>query len=184
MAGQRACGSISGVTLIELLVTMAILALLLTSLAPAFHHLEQRRRIAGVSREFLSTLMLTRQAAIERSQRVTLCPSADGTTCLPEGQWHRGWLVFADLDRDREHDSGESVVSSHGRLDGVTLTSSRWRRRISFKPLGTAGGSNATFTLCAGGEADPRAIVLSRLGRARVSETRPGGEALECPESP
>lgn len=173
-----------GVTLIELVVTLAIVTVLLISLVPAFHHLEQRRRVAGVSSQFRSALALTRQAAIEQGHRVTLCPSADGSSCLPDGDWHRGWMVFADLDRDREHDPGEPVVARHGRLKRVTLTSSRWRRRISFKPLGTAGGSNATFTLCAHGGADPRAIVLSRLGRTRVSGSRPGGGELDCPDSP
>lgn len=168
-----------GLTLIELIIGLTVAALLLAAALPAFNGLHQKHRLRGAQHEFLATLHHARQAAVARNRRVSLCPSADGAQCLDRGHWHRGWVVFVDRDADRSPDPGEPVVSRQTGLEqGLALTSSRYRRVITFQPTGTAGGSNATFTVCTG--EDPRrvaAVVLSRLGRIRLDE----GDTDECP---
>lgn len=170
---------IRGVTLIELIIGLTVAVLLLAAALPAFNGLHQKHKLQGVQHEFLATLHHAKQAAIARNQRVSLCPTANGRQCLGNGHWHRGWLVFVDRDADRNPDPGEPVVSRKTGLEqGMTLTSSRYRRVITFQPTGTAGGSNATFTVCTGD--DPgraAAVVLSRLGRIRLDE----GDTDECP---
>lgn len=170
---------IRGVTLIELIIGLTVAVVLLAAALPAFNGLHQKHRLRGVQHEFLATLHHAKQAAITRNRRVSLCPTANGSQCLGNGHWHRGWLVFVDLDADRSPDPGEPVVSRQTGLEqGLTLTSSRYRRVITFQPTGTAGGSNATFTVCTGRDPDrAAAVVLSRLGRIRLDE----GDTDECP---
>lgn len=166
-------------TLMELMITLAVMTLLVAAALPAFNGLRQEQMVRGAQHEFLASLHHAKQAAIARNQRVSLCPSADGARCLETGSWHRGWLVFVDRDADRFPDPGEPIVARKGGLaKTLTLTSSRYRRVITFQPTGTAGGSNATFTVCADGKAQrAAAVVLSRLGRIRLDE----GGADACP---
>lgn len=178
MARER----ILGFTLAELLIVMALVAIVAAGALPAFNGLVERKRLTGAQHEFIGALAHMRQAAIARSRPVTLCPSRDGRTCLSRGQWHEGWISFPDRDGDRDRDAGEAILQDNRGLDGVTLTSSKYRRRVTFQPTGTAGGSNATFTLCVHGNPEKsHAVILSRLGRARVADTGPGGRALNCP---
>lgn len=176
---DAAKGPIRGVTLIELIIGLTVAVLLLAAALPAFNGLHQKHELRGVQHEFLATLHHAKQAAIARNRRVSLCPSVNGKQCLGNGHWHRGWLVFVDRDADRTPDPGEPVVSRQTGLEqGLTLTSSRYRRVITFQPTGTAGGSNATFTVCT--RDDPgraAAVVLSRLGRIRLDE----GDIDRCP---
>lgn len=169
----------SGFTLVELLITITVASLLIAAALPAFDGLRREQMLRGAQHEFLATLHHAKQAAITKNRRVSLCPSADGAQCLKKGSWHRGWLIFVDRDADRSPDPGEPVLSQQGGLDqALTLTSSRYRRIITFQPTGTAGGSNATFTVCTGKKpAQAAAIVLSRLGRIRLDE----GDADACP---
>ncbi len=160
----------------ELMITITVAALLVATALPVFDGLRREQMLRGAQHEFLATLHHAKQAAITRNQRVSLCPSTDGRHCLRKGDWHRGWLAFVDRDRDRSPDSGEPVLSRQAGLEQpLTLTSSRYRRIITFQPTGTAGGSNATFTICAGTQ--PAAVVLSRLGRIRLDDGDPG----KCP---
>lgn len=168
-----------GFTLMELLMTLVVLTVLVAATVPAFDGLTDRKHLSGAQRLFFTTLAQAKQAAVTRNRRVSLCPSRDGVSCLPMGHWHRGWLVFVDADADREPDADEPVLERRGPLDSaVRLVSSRYRRVITFQPTGTAGGSNATFTLCPRDNVDQaRAVVLSLLGRIRMEDGDPG----ECP---
>lgn len=166
-------------TLMELMIAVAVMILLVATALPAFNGLRQEQMVRGAQHEFLATLHLAKQAAVARNRRVSLCPSAGGRGCLGSGSWHRGWLVFVDRNGDRSPDPGETVLSrKQGLAKALTLTSSRYRRVITFQPTGTAGGSNATFTVCTPGK-DRRAasVVLSRLGRIRLEE----GDTNACP---
>jgi len=164
--GQR------GFTLVELLVVLVLIAVVLAGAVPAIDGLVREKRADGIERVFFTSLARAKQAAVTRRQRVALCPSRNGRACLPKGLWHQGWIMFVDADADRRPDPNESILERQGKLpDAVSLVSSRYRRVITFQPTGTAGGSNATFTLCTGGDpGSARAVVLSRLGRIRRAE--------------
>lgn len=168
-------GVSDGLTLVELLGALVVISVLLAAAIPAFDKLTERKTLTGVERTFFVSLANAKQAAVTRNRRVSLCPTYNGSACLGQGRWHRGWMTFVDTDADRRPDPGEPVLERHGPLrDGVRLTSSRYRRIITFQPEGTAGGSNATFTLCLDGSpTNVRAIVLSRLGRIRLDKGDP-----------
>lgn len=105
-----------GFTAIELMVTVAILAVLAGLAAPSFNPIIERWRVRQVSEELQSTFYFARSEAIKRGGNVTILRSDDGGGCTAVGTdtslWSCGWIVFADLDNDGEQDSGEDTLQT------------------------------------------------------------------------
>ena len=176
-----AFGGSKGFTLTESLVVLGIVTLTIAIGIPSFATLVQGNRIVTAVNELTAHLHFARTYAITHEQEVMLCPSVDRTQCLAFPDWHRGWLVFADLNGNHQRDPNEEVLTSHGQLVGVTLRSTSGRRKIRFQPLGSAGGSNTTFTACdRRARSSPRALILHTTGRVRESGRRPDGRPLHC----
>ncbi len=170
-----------GLTLVEFLVVLALIALLTGVAMPGLGDLLARSRVKSTAGSFMTHVNLARTQAIMRSQRVVLCPSSDGTNCLPDGHWHRGWLVFIDQDGDREHGVHEPLLKVNGAAKQVRLVTSRMRRRLVMYPTGLSPASNGTYTVCSlHAETAPLAVIVANTGRARMSRVRPDGSALTC----
>jgi type IV fimbrial biogenesis protein FimT len=165
----------AGLTLVELLVTMAVAAVLLGIGMPAFGNLVQDTRLTTTTNRLVSALHLARSEAVRHNARVTLCNSADGTYCAAAGGWDQGWIVFLDTGGTgtrTEHDPLLAVGDAA--TDGVIITGNTpVQRYVSYIGLGATRRANGalqmgTITLCAG-EAG-RQIVISRTGRTRVQK--------------
>ncbi len=172
----------AGTTLVELLTTFAVVAVLATLAAPTFRSLQLDSRRTAVVNGFLHGLFLARAEAIKRMQIVSICPSPDGQRCDSRaGDWSAGWIVFVNHDRDDPpvRDAGEHLIVSSGRWPGGTITSNR--RAYSFRPV-RQGVVNGTIVFCdARGSAQARAIVISHTGRPRVARLDADGKPLRCP---
>lgn len=75
-----------GFTLVELAVTLAVLAILVTMAVPAFTTLINGNRLTAQANELVADVQAARSEAVRRNQRVTLCPSTDNATCSG-GNW-------------------------------------------------------------------------------------------------
>ena len=166
--------------MVELLVTLSVLAILLAVGVPAFNQFVVSSRLNAYASDIFSALILARSEAIKRNGRVVLCRSADGETCAGAGDWNQGWIVFADPNNNANRDAGEPIVHTMSALqngytlDGNTLISSY----VSYDSQGMtqlASGAfqQGTFTLCppppaASGQG--RNIVISASGRPRASK--------------
>lgn len=158
-----------GLSLIELLMTLAVLATLIAVAAPAFGKLIQRTE-AQTSRSALTTALNTaRIFAASKNAHVVVCPSADRQYCGHTTEWQHGWLVFIDADDDGLRDADEELLSvAEAQPDGVAILSTTGRTRIDYRPDGSATGSNVTFTLCdRRGSEDASALVINNAGRVR-----------------
>jgi type IV fimbrial biogenesis protein FimT len=82
----------SGFTLVELMVTVAVVAILAVVAAPSMSSMIDNGRITSQSEELVTSLQLARAEAVRRNTRVTLCPSADGSTCSASTDW-ASWIV-------------------------------------------------------------------------------------------
>ncbi len=167
-----------GLTLVELLIAVAVLAILTTLALPAFNHLMARNTMAGSVNLFLTQLHLARSAAVTRETHITLCPSANGRSCDNDHQnWQGGYLIFENTNQNRQLDPGEIIISHEmATSEKIRIqSSSRYRNRITFLPQGRSWFSNTTIRFCHEDFPDlNRKIVVSNNGRVRLTKTSPG----------
>ncbi|AEG71347.1 Tfp pilus assembly protein FimT/FimU [Ralstonia solanacearum] len=109
-----ASGRARGFTLVELVVTIAIVAILVTLAAPSFRSTIQSARTSIEVNSLVNDLQFARSEAIKRGQPVSICVSSDGATCLANSssnnKWQVGWIVFNDVNGSGGLDSASDVV--------------------------------------------------------------------------
>lgn len=170
-----------GFTVVELVATLAIVAILAAVAAPSFATLQQNTQRRHSVDSFWHAIFLARNEAIKRNSVVALCKSTTTHTCdHSPGNWSAGWIVFENVDRDEpaQLDSGEPVLRIYNATPKITVTSNR--QTFSFRPV-TQGAVNGTITFCdTRGASEARAIIISHTGRPRVSNKNASGRPLIC----
>lgn len=159
-----------GLTLVELIVTMAVLAIALSIAAPSFSALLRSNREATVYHLLTTSLAFARVSAIKNNAPVTVCPSSDGERCREDAVWSDGWIIYRDPGRDRQPANVNAVIRrSEGVANGLHLRSSTGRPRVRFLPNGWAYGSNLSIHLC--GKSDDvhlGSVIVNNGGRPRT----------------
>lgn len=185
-----------GVTLIELMVGIALFAILLAIAAPNFQGMTASSRLTSASNELLGSLQQARAQAIRTGARVTVCRSADGAQCDTTAGigWNQGWIVFQDATRngfDAQVDVGEAIITRITSVAGGTsiVGSNPVVNYVSFAADGRPrlmGGAVQAGSLRVCDPTDSladnsraRDIVLTATGQVRV--TRPATVANDCP---
>jgi type IV fimbrial biogenesis protein FimT len=169
-----------GVTLIELLTTIGIVAILSAAAAPSINNLRYDSERTAAVNGFLHALFLARSESIKRGQVVTLCKSPDGSQCANRGSWSEGWMVFVNTDREEspERDPGEPVILVNEGWRRGTITSNR--ASYSFRPF-RQNVVNGTIVFCdPRGSEQARAIIISQTGRPRVARRDSSNRPLRC----
>jgi len=168
----------TGVTLVELMVVLAVAAILVGLAIPGFASLVHSSRLSAATTELLVSLHLARGEAIKRNARTVVCISADGSTCSTSGGWHQGWLIFHDTNNNAALDPSETVIYARQALpDSIRLTgNSTVSKYISYAPSGgtksvTGAFQAGTLTVCnvASASGAARRVVISSTGRPRVA---------------
>jgi len=85
-----------GMTLLEMMVTISIVVILVTTGVPGMIELIRDTKQSTYVMDIVSHLNYARTEAIKRGRMVTVCPSNDGAACLGVARWHSGWITFAD----------------------------------------------------------------------------------------
>ena len=170
----------TGYSLLELLLTIAVAATILTLGLPSFSALMARNAQRVEINALFHAVHLARKASIMRKQVVALCPTVDGASCRPGRDWSGGFLVFENADRDEppELDDGETVLHRHLARDSVRIAANRrgFTLRATF-----LRATNGTLVVCdRAGRVEPRALVISYTGRPRVALRTPGGAPYSC----
>lgn len=158
-----------GFTLIELMVVIAVLAIIVGLGVPAFDSITLSSKLRSYSNSLIASAQLARSEAMKRNAVVGMCSSADGTSCA-SGGWQQGWIVYIDADNTVLFQQG--AVSSGYRITGSVDD-------IDFLPSGV-GGVQSTLTVCRAAPSSgsqERVVAISATGRANVLRT----EAGTCP---
>ncbi len=186
----------SGLTLIELLVGIALLAVVLALAAPGLQAQVASSQLTSATQALYTTLMQARAQAIRLGKRVTVCRTNDQQQCDTHTArgWETGWLVFIDTERTGNSDANvsptDTILSRHEAVPpGVRIQgNSQVDHFISFGASGEArtmgGGTNplGTLRVCSlsGALADTareRQLVLSAGGRI---VNRPAASAVSA----
>lgn len=179
--------NLHGFTLIELMITLAVVAIVVSIAAPSMGQFIRENRAAAQANNVLASIQLARSEAINRNMQVTMRRTS-GTNSV----WEDGWTIFSDWDGDGvfdgDPDNKDCSVENQECLlmvqetlpNGMTLrTGANYAVGLSFLPSGEirqAGGGigNDTFILCAP-LTNQRNIIVSPGGRPRVVDA-----GVEC----
>lgn len=164
-------------TLVEMLVGLAVAAILLRLVEPAFAEWILSIRVMQEAQHLANGMNLARSEAIKRGLRVNLCKSADGRQCTPGSAWHGGWIIHADPEAAGQIVAPSDLVRAWGPVQpGVTVSANRpLADYVSYTAYGHARMLNGalqigTLTVCAHNQKAVD-VVLSAGGRARIART-------------
>lgn len=178
-AGRR----MAGVTMVELMVTVGVAAVLAATAVPSMRSFVRVSQVRTAANELAVALATARSEAVKRGNPVTVCKSADvtlaqplctGSTAVP---WRQGWIMFVDHDQDGVIDTSGSlpdvrlrVGAADGRL--TVQADTNFSRYVSYLPngvsVGSGGSSAGAFHVCLNGVG--RAVTVNTSGRTQVRE--------------
>lgn len=188
----------AGFTLIELMVTILIMAVLAVVAVPSFKETVGRNAVESQQLELMTALNQARQEAVTRNFKITLCRSTNGTSCAGVGDWATGWIIFKNMGTAGTVAASTDVLAKHGALkQGVTVRLldgvNTARAFLQFDPRGflasTSAATTGSFVLCPTDKNvnRARAVLFNPVGRGVQSQANSSGVhennggALTCP---
>lgn len=164
----------AGFTLIELMVAVALLAIMAGIAVPSFAAFISNYRATAAANDMLQALTLTRGEALKRGRRVTLLPVSS--------DWTKGWIIFVDTDNDLALDNGETTIFKHEALPvNITAAAAGGASQpfgvnyVTFDGTGyprtTTGGAlsgGIVLTDSTGSATNVRTLCVSTYGRPRI----------------
>lgn len=160
-----------GFTLVDLTITLSVLAILLTIGLPSFSSQIQQMRVKTATYSLLEAISLTRTQAVFANKR---------TTIKKQTEWHNGWEIFIDKNNDGVRDSNETIMQRHEKFKGIKIIpDSKLENYISYIGTGesrkasgsTAGAFQAgSLKVCPDAKGKGYQLILARGGRVRVTE--------------
>ena len=154
-------------SLLELLTTLSLLALLLGLVSPSLAALLQQNRQTDSINQMHANLNFAREKAISSSSVISLC--AGSSTCNDTQIWEGNILIFQDSNRNGQLDQGDTLlrVATMDARHRWIWTNFRQKKHMAFKSNGTTDSLNGTFTLCESTQA-AHSIVINITGRAKL----------------
>jgi type IV fimbrial biogenesis protein FimT len=152
-----------GFTIPELIITLGVAAIILSTAVPGVSTTIKNNRLATQVNHIITDLHFARSEAAKRDVRVILCRSSNPNASSPqcstdsgtEYTWTSGYLIFADSGTaaNSVYDAGSDILLRRGQpaLSGVKMrTNSTWNKNLVFNPNGAAneGGSIAIMSIC------------------------------------
>ena len=158
----------NGFTLVELMITLVIAAILLTVAVPSFNTTIRDNRLITDANQLVSSLALARSEAVKHGRTATVCVSSDQATCTGETDWTLGWMAWVDVDGNGNLDAGEER-GFVGAFPGNSVTFTSADSQVVFTAQGAATAT-VTLDLCddRAGETGRR-INISNTGRASTT---------------
>lgn len=166
-----------GFSFIELAIILAIIASIIAIVNPSFTRALELQKARNASSQLTSALRYARQEAISRNKPVIICASADAQTCSnTSSDWQRGWLVFADFNKNNSVDTGEVIKVEQVEPGPTTplITVNRSSAvSIAYEANGRAksGVSNLTFSIATVDGSATWRVLVSRMGNPRMERS-------------
>jgi type IV fimbrial biogenesis protein FimT len=177
----------SGVTLVELLITLSIASILIAIATPSLTTVVKDSRLRVGANALQNSFSLARSTAVSRSAFVTICKSTNGTECAAAGDWSQGWIIYeGTIDDDPVQGSDDERIRVNRALnDQITFRGEPGLANYaSFDGLGFTRDSDGDyqsglFHICddRGTAGRTRIVFLAAAGSSRVGDPPDG---LSC----
>jgi type IV fimbrial biogenesis protein FimT len=160
-----------GVTLVEILVVMGIVAMLMAIGIPSYKYVTNANRISAEINGLLGDLQFARSEAIKEGRSVTVCVSSDQATCLgaTTTTWQSGWIVFSDLNGNGTVDAGDLLLRAQATFKGTdSLSANNSVGVITFNREGfatsIANGTLITLHASPASQGSTRCLSVTLVG--------------------
>lgn len=183
-----------GFTIIELMITVGILAILVAIAAPNFSNMVRRNAMDKSLEDLYSSLVLARSESLARARPVTVCPTRNPNDATPlcsaaAADWNTAWIVFVDTNRNGVIDAASGntpadeliAVNINENSGFMTLGFTGTPNRVTYTNRGLLNTGAGVFTACANSENDKTALRISTgAGRVSYTATQIDGSDLAC----
>jgi len=156
-----------GVTLVELMITVSIIAIILTFVGPSIQSLLIKNRVVAEINETSSLIQYARHHAIDEQAQVVVCPSSDYSIC--SNDWNDPKIVFIDEDDNAIRGDTESLLVSIGATSSTSLMTNT-TAIIKFTGTGEANETTEILLCHKDGKAEyARSLSVTLQGRVKMS---------------
>ena len=173
-----------GFTLVELLTTVLVSAIILSFAIPSFLDLVEKTSTRTAAEDLLESFRNARLTAIEQKAKVIICASSDGATCNNStGTWSTGYLVFKDNDGDGVPNAPGDIVSYQRFKDSLFVKiPSGTNYKVHFNQNGWTPGSANSLLICTrpGTNKNGYQLVVNRAGRIRIEDSSMNWNGHSC----
>jgi type IV fimbrial biogenesis protein FimT len=160
-------------TLLELLITVAIVSILALVAFPSLTSYSQDGAMVANANALLGSLKLARSEAITRGKRVSVCPSSNAlsatTPSCEASDWKVGWVTWVDDNSDNKIDSSEKIIRVVGKAKGADISIQNGCAANSVISYFSTGLPQVTF---ADGAVDNKTVFALLDARGEVPEAR------------
>ncbi len=138
---------IKGFTLIELMITVLLIAIMVNMVVP-LGYLAEQFKLDYYIQKLYSSINIARSEAIKRSETISICRSMTGVSCDSGVNWAAGWVVFENPNNNNTIDSGEEIIRVYSGVGSPVNISWTGGSRVTFIPRGSSV-TPGSFKLCA-----------------------------------
>jgi len=193
----------SGFTLIELIVVMAVAAILLGVGVPSFTSAIKNSRQSSTYQSIVGALYLARSEAVKRSNMITVCARKSATACDTSADWKQGWIVFNEMPQLGNEigriDPGEAVLALYEEVKNDVVVEGMPRGTnntltqhfIQYGPQGFSNWRGGTIVIC-DDRKEKKAKAMNIVPTGDIRKARPpngsnsiptdfNGDPVECP---
>lgn len=142
-----------GFTLIELMITLVVVAILVGVAVPSFQSFIKRNQAESLQTQVASAVSTARTEAASRNTSVSICASNDGVSC--GGSWTNGWIVFENPNRDTTKQADELTVATFDNTSSSTFDVAQGQNplnkliQLTFSQQGfLVGQTSVLITIC------------------------------------
>ncbi len=165
-----------GVSLMECLIALLMMAILSVLAVPTFRDLLVRRTVLVTAEALVDDLRFARTEALKRGGQVSVCSSANGLSCSQSAIWVDGWIVFVDGGNTAMVDGSDEILRLQTRQSGMDSIASdkpaNDKTSFSFRPTGMASPASQSFKFTPAAPVPAnslRWVCISSQGRPRLA---------------
>ncbi len=166
----------AGFTLVELMITLAVVAILATAAVPSFMSMIASNRVTSASNDLVTALNMGKSEAVRSGRHTLLCKN---DSCSTTGSWGDGWVLFSDENNNNTRDAAEPIIRTQAALDPSFAFTYEDGDHIRFRPNGSINKNGRFCFRNSYQNSDSRKVIITQSGRIRTEKATLSSNA--CP---